>query len=62
MSLPLSGPRRLRPLVRTFHPARGAAAALAQVYELLLPGGRRPLPLPPPRAAPRPAPRRTAAI
>jgi hypothetical protein len=52
-----------RPLLRTFCPARLAAAVLAQTYERLLPDARRPLPpSAPPAATPRDAslPRRRA--
>jgi hypothetical protein len=35
---------------RHYHPARLAVSALVQVYELLLPSLRRPLPAPPPAA------------
>jgi hypothetical protein len=50
------------PLVRVFHHGRLAPAALAQVYELLLPGARRSLPLSArPTAPPAPVPRRAAA-
>ena len=55
MPAQLSPPRPRRPLVRSFHPARVAPAALAQVYELLLPGPGRPWALAPPRAAAAPA-------
>lgn len=49
------------PLARTFLPSRLAHATLAQVYERLWPGPRRPVPLPPPRPAAAPGPsRRTA--
>ena len=50
-----------RPLVRAFHATRVAHGALVQVYELLLPDSRRPLPARAPRAAASdPAPRRAA--
>jgi hypothetical protein len=42
--------RPVRPLRRAFHGSRLAPAALALAYELLLPGVRRPLPLPAPLA------------
>ena len=48
-----------RPLARAFLPSRLAPATLAQVYERLLPGARRPLPLSSPAAVPVP-PRHTA--
>jgi hypothetical protein len=43
-----------RLLARAFRPARLAPAVLAQVYELLFPDLRRPVPRPPPNAAPAP--------
>jgi hypothetical protein len=50
--------RPIRPLARAFQPSRLAPAALAQVYQLVSPGPRRPaLPAPPrPAATPGPAP------
>lgn len=51
MSPPPSVRRPVRPLRRAFHGSRLAPAALVLAYELLLPGVRRPLPLPAPLAA-----------
>ncbi len=59
-----SSPRPPRPLARDFFPSRLAPATLAQVYERLGPGPRRPVPLPTPRAdaSPGPPPRHAARI
>jgi hypothetical protein len=51
----------LRPLSRAFCPSHVAADALAQSYERLLPGARRPLPQPA-TAAPTPVPRPSRAV
>lgn len=49
-----------RSLARGFRPSRLAPAALAQVYELLLPGAKRSAPLPRSTAATTPARRQAA--
>jgi len=46
MPPPISHPQPPRALIRVFCPSRLAADTLAQTYERLQPGVRRPLPLP----------------
>jgi len=59
MPAPRAPTRHPRTLQRTFQPARLAAPILAQVYEWLLPGARRPLGPPATPAEPRRPTRQT---